>query len=262
MEPRFTSPPEHESTAAAARSLAGHRHDESRYCAECNHVGLIFTEDLSEWEGGWYTTTYCRCAVAENERATLDAAGVPEVYQEATLDNWHNTGRTPSEKTTNAGTLSRARRIVGALKEARADGINLWLYGTGGTGKTWIACAIAVAAARAGFSIRFISAASLVREAIEHKENFDGLFHADFLVVDGVEDLPETRFGYEMTLVLDLLRHRSHNSQPTIFTSDKPTGALPERLGRVLTSLLQGRTIESKLEGVAFERTSLTEKWS
>ena len=57
-----------------------------------------------------------------------------------------------------------ARRVIGAAANWLRHARNVLLTGTTGSGKTWLACALAHQAARAGFSVLYVRAARLFDE--------------------------------------------------------------------------------------------------
>lgn len=242
--------------------MANHRFDASRYCGKCGHVGLIFTEDTSEFEGGWYRSEECECSRAHHARLVLEEAGVPVAYIQASLASWNNTGRIDREREQNERSIGRAREVAAKMGEAMKDGLNLWIYGAGGAGKTWVACALLrVAILQWGFTGKFASAGSLVRGSIDHREEFEALYYADWLVIDAVDALPETRTGYEVTLVEDLLRSRIQNRKPLIFTAGCTVEKMPVRFVQSVGSLISVGTLPLAFEGAAFGKGAVVQKW-
>ena len=263
-EPIFTTPPLYEATAIAARSKAMQAHDPDTFCEKCNHVGLIFTEDLSEFaEGGWYRATACECANAAHLLALMRASGIPEAYHRADHMTWQNLGRTDAEREGNDDVRFSIQRIVNNIYDFRTDAVNLWLYGGVGTGKTYLACAVLRAALGNRMTARFTLASSMVRQSIHDREAFERLFDCDFIVIDGLEDLPETRSGYETSLLVDLLRYRIQNRLPLIFTSSNAPGQMPQEWVQQMHATILTSTLPLRLEGRQYERANdNVRKWA
>lgn len=258
----FAVPPKHETTRLAAESMAQFRYDPERYCEKCGYVGLTFVEDTSEFQGGWYRTEECECSRAQHARLVLEEAGVPVAYLKATLQTWNNTGRIDRERQQNEKSITSARAVAARMDEATRDGLNLWIYGAGGAGKTWVACSLLRdAILRWGLTGKFASAGSLVRDSINHREEFETLHYADWLVIDAVDALPETRTGYEIALVEDLLRSRVQNKKPMIFTAGCTVEKMPARFVQSVGSLISTGALPLVFEGAAFGKGAVVQKW-
>lgn len=264
--PVFLGEPPRPMTLIAAGSAADLTFDRSRYCEKCHHVGFVFIEDLSEFpEGGWFRKRPCECNVSSPDvLGALRAAGIPELYLGSTLDNWTNTGRTASEKAQNAATLVRLRGIASRLDEASRDCVNVWLWGPGGTGKTWLACALLrEAIIRWRYDGFFVSAPDLVRLSIDERDEYSHLREVRWLILDSIDGIPSTRSGYDLTLVADLIRTRHQAQRPTIFTAAKSLVRATDELIVSVRPLVSNYTVEASLTGDDFStRKGVREKWS
>lgn len=252
-------------TKSAARSNAALTMDVGRFCATCHHVGYVFIEDLSEFtEGGWFRKRPCSCNTDTPEiLSALRAAGIPDLYLGASVSSWTNTGRTTAEKAQNGAVLGAVKRIVERMEEASKDGLGIWLSGPEGTGKTWLACGVLrEAMVRWRFDGAFSSGSSLVRLSIEEPERLAELRAVRWLVIDGIDQIPKTQSGYDLTLVADLIRERYHGMRPTIFTAARSLKDSREDFIESIRSILTHYTLDLALTGGNFsDRRSIGAKW-
>lgn len=262
-EPIWLEPPRHHATEVAARAYARDHYDPVAHCEKCGGIGVFFRERTEEFTSGWYETVPCECFFKASQRAALQQAGIPEVYLSASLDTWTNTGRGKREIAENESSLKLARSIIDKIDEAAHDGLHVWISGTEGTGKTWIACSILAAARLRGYPARFFSAMRLVRHSIEHREDFESLYDVDWLLLDGIDSLPPTKSGYEVGLVHDLIRERVQQQMPTIFTASMALAKCGEAFVSDIRSLLEPVTLQLQFVGKPFQsgQSSFLSKW-
>lgn len=124
------------------------------------------------------------------------------------------------------------------LELARCDYIgrreNVLALGNSGTGKTHVALGIGLAACQKGHPVRFVTAASLVRELIEAKDEKRLLRYQkqlaafDLLIVDELGFVPLSKSGAE--LLFEVLSQRYERSA-TFITSNLPFNEWTEILG-------------------------------
>ncbi len=123
---------------------------------------------------------------------------------------------------------------------------NLLLLGNSGTGKTHIALALGLAACQNGHRVRFITAAALVSELIEARDEkyllrFQKQLAAhDLLIVDELGFVPLSKTGAELLFEIFSQRYERASTLVTsnlpfdewteIFGSQRLTGALLDRL--------------------------------
>ena len=123
---------------------------------------------------------------------------------------------------------------------------NVLAVGNSGTGKTHIALALGLAACQKGFKVRFATAAGMVNEMIEAKDEKKllrlqkQLARLDLLIIDEMGFVPFSKTAAE--LLFELISHRYERASvmitsnlpfdewPDVFGSERLTGALLDRL--------------------------------
>ncbi len=123
---------------------------------------------------------------------------------------------------------------------------NVLAVGNSGTGKTHIALALGRAACQNGFKVRFATAAGMVNEMIEARDEKrllrlqKQLARVDLLIIDELGFVPFSKTAAE--LLFELISHRYERGSimittnlpfdewPDVFGSERLTGALLDRL--------------------------------
>ena len=123
---------------------------------------------------------------------------------------------------------------------------NVLALGNSGTGKTHIGLALGLAACQRGFRVRFTTAAALVHELIEARDEKrllryqKHLSRQDLLIVDELGFVPLSKTGAEMLFEVFSQRYERNSTLVTsnlpfaewteVFGSERLTGALLDRL--------------------------------
>jgi DNA replication protein DnaC len=111
---------------------------------------------------------------------------------------------------------------------------NVLALGNSGTGKTHISLALGLAACQQGFRVRFTTAAALVHELIEARDEKrllrfqKNLSRQELLIVDELGFVPLSKAGAEM--LFEILSQRYERSS-TLVTSNLPFAEWTEVLG-------------------------------
>jgi len=111
---------------------------------------------------------------------------------------------------------------------------NILALGNSGTGKTHISLALGLAACQQGFRVRFTTAAALVHELIEARDEKrllrfqKNLCRQELLIVDELGFVPLSKAGAEM--LFEILSQRYERSA-TLVTSNLPFAEWTEVLG-------------------------------
>jgi DNA replication protein DnaC len=123
---------------------------------------------------------------------------------------------------------------------------NVLAVGNSGTGKTHLALALGLAACQKGFKVRFTTAAALVNEMIEARDEKrllrlqKQIAKLNLLIIDEMGFVPFSKTGAE--LLFELISQRYERGSvlitsnlpfdewPDVFGSERLTGALLDRL--------------------------------
>jgi DNA replication protein DnaC len=117
---------------------------------------------------------------------------------------------------------------------------NILLLGNSGTGKTHLALALGLAACQRGHRVRFITAAALVHELLEARDEKKLLASYELLIVDELGFVPLSKTGAEVLFEIFSQRYERSSTLVTsnlpfqewteILGSERLTGALLDRL--------------------------------
>lgn len=174
--------------------------------------------------------------------ARLEAIGVPSRFHDATFDGFI----AKDEQQRRA--LDWAKGQVKNFAAIRKAGTSTLLLGLPGTGKTHLACAVAIAIAEQGFVTRYSTVMRMIRRIkdswrreSEESETAAIAFFAkpDLLVLDEVGVQQGSQF--ESNLLFDILNDRYERTHPTIIVSNLSIAEVSVALGeRLIDRLREG----------------------
>ncbi|MBR2390260.1 MAG: ATP-binding protein [Mogibacterium sp.] len=132
--------------------------------------------------------------------------------------------------------ISFARKYVDHFTKARAEGKGLLLYGGVGTGKTYVAAAIANALIEQKKSVKLNTARGYADSAFDDKDGFIEMLHTMDLVI--LDDLSaERQTDYMQETVFTIVNTRYESKLPLIVTTNmdfqqirNPDGLAQERI--------------------------------
>lgn len=120
--------------------------------------------------------------------------------------------------------MEAAKKYAEDFKDFRKDGTGLLLYGGVGTGKTYIAAAIANALVDKGISAmvtNFARIANKMQESFEGRQAYlDSLNRFELLVIDDLAAERKTEFMQE--IVFNVIDARYRSGKPMIITTNLP----------------------------------------
>ena len=186
-------------------------------------------------------------------RTTLSAKnlmyrGVPREYIHADLDEY------PIEE----NIRELFARYMDYLDEMFDDKINLILYGSNGSGKTYLSSLIVKEAYRRRYTSFRVTLKSFIDMHFKRDkdeliaEKLDEIINAEFLVIDEVGKETFDKSQLNITVLEELLRERDTQGKPTIICTNLPLegrGGLYEQYGKSIQSLIDGNFVKIKFEG-------------
>jgi DNA replication protein DnaC len=185
-------------------------------------------------------TTPCTCNLEVRFHCALLAANVPREFW--TVEGLEFERNVDHRATVEEYTLD--------LAAARRTGRGFLMAGSNGVGKTASACVVLCRAARAGYSIGYVTVHDFVTSTIPASRDPDldrwrrDLLEAEFLVLDEVGKEHKAAGSEFVTSELDsLLRWRRGEFRPTVLcTNLEPRDfAAPDRYGASLWSIVRDR---------------------
>lgn len=195
------------------------------------------------------------CPVCENERvlaahaaeiherakaARLEASAIPMRFREVRLEDYRVNHGERQQRALDVCT--RFRDNLGGVMER---GNSLVMCGSAGTGKTHLACALALAAMDAGYTARYATVVKAMRQVKDtygrgsEQSVIDAFVLADLLVLDEVG----VQFGSdtERNIFFEIINDRYESRRPTIVISNLDKSGMLHFLGeRTMSRLLHG----------------------
>jgi DNA replication protein DnaC len=170
-------------------------------------------------------------------------------------------------KIDNVGLRGVVERYIAGIEKMYENGIGLMLVGPNGTGKTLASVVILKGAIRHDYTGYFTSLGEVISATLagwanpEAKEDFEHrIQNTQFLVLDDVGKEYRAKSGISEIIFDNLIRYRSQNMLPTLFTSNKPLAEIGTEYGKSLESLVSGRCLVAEVTGTDFRRTVLQQK--
>lgn len=184
----------------------------------------------------------------------LQRAGIPQRFQHRTLEGYQ------AEQPAQQRALALARRYATQFDEVLAKGTCLVFSGNRGTGKTHLACGIANAIMRCGYSALFASASELIRKVrstwrkdspLSEQAALEAFSAIDLLIIDEVG----VQYGTEgeQIILFEVINRRYERLKPTIILTNLPLERPQDGQGGVramsLADYLGDRAVDRLREG-------------
>lgn len=173
--------------------------------------------------------------IAEN----MNRSGIPKKYSSAQLSCLESVSGNKNEKA-----IQYASRYIAAFENIRDEGVSMIFFGSPGTGKTHIACAVAIEIIKQGFSAKYITAFDLLNEisdCFRTRESVNdaikNYLHSDLLVIDEIG----IQYGkdHDSIWLYKIINSRYVNNRPTIIISNLSQEDLETFLGAPTYDRLQ-----------------------
>lgn len=185
----------------------------------------------------------------------LAVIGVPSNMRSSTIDDFETYGNSGLKKV-----KSFMRDYLSDMESAIRTNKGLFLYGSNGVGKTFLASLAVKEAYRCRYTAKRVSFADYVQHYTnvwgatgrEQKEELESFLYSEF---KGVEFLVLEEIGKEIDskitapILEDLLRYREDNSLTTVICTNLDIDSVEDRYGYSITSLIKGNMTPILIEG-------------
>lgn len=188
----------------------------------------------------------------------LSRRGIPRLFFNATIDQYNID---PEIK-------NIFSRYLDNLDQMYEDNVGLMLYGTNGSGKTYLSSLVVKEAYRLRYSSFRVTLQEFInlqfqKNDLDAFERLQDLIFADFLVIDevGKEIAPKSNFN--VIVLEELLRQRETSGKPTILCTNLPLegeGGLYQQYGKSIKSLIEGCFVKIKFTGKDFRYDVVNER--
>lgn len=185
----------------------------------------------------------------------LDVIGVPVNMRTKSMDDFDTFG-----KRSLADVKSFMVDYLSFIDRRYEESKGLFLYGSNGVGKTFIASMVLIEAYRHRYSAKRVSFAEYVQiytrawnaSSVEQREELESQWYTEY---KAVEFLVLEEIGKEIDskiaapILEDLLRYREDKQLPTIVCTNLDVEMVEERYGISVVSLIQGNMTPILIEG-------------
>ena len=157
----------------------------------------------------------CDCFKAYRFLNNMISSAIPAKYRYADIKNI----KVDKLKTS----IKAIKDYVSNLEQHKKTGKGLYLYGTTGTGKSYVACYVLEQAILLKYSVFFCTVEQYKRALFDKDEDYiNSVNESDFTLIDDYgREFSDTK-GFIDSQVDELLRYRYDRNKPTIITSNIP----------------------------------------
>jgi DNA replication protein DnaC len=175
---------------------------------------------------------------------SLAIIGIPRLYFDAELEDYEGGSKF----------ISVISNYIENIHDVYDNCVNLTLYGSNGSGKTFITSIILKNAYRRYYTVRRILFSEFISKVFNSKKNFkeeqeiETIYNAEFLVIDELGKESDTKSGAHIDVLIHLLKHREEKGFPTIISTNLDIEGIQQRYGETVHSLVS-QSIPIKMTG-------------
>lgn len=167
-------------------------------------------------------------------QTNLSRIGIPRLFFDAEIDDYHSEG----------ADYKILRNYVKYIHDMFEDCVNLTLYGSNGSGKTFVTSIILKNAYRYYYSAKrttftyFMSISFKPDKAEDDKEYLRQVFESEFLVIDELGKENNLKTLANISLLENLMKYREEKGLPTIICTNFTLEGIKEKYGDTIHSLV------------------------
>lgn len=201
-------------------------------------------------------------------KSSMTILGIPVNMQDKTIEDFHTFGK---------DSLKEVKSFIQDYLFRFSDRVQncegLFLYGSNGVGKTFIACILVKEAYKYRFTTKRVTFSQYINlytevwdaKGVEQRALYeDALYQnaksVEFLVLEEVGKEIDTKIG--APILEDLLRYREDHGLTTVICANLSPKDIEERYGESIFSLMQGNMIPVLIEGKDERRHFFNERKS
>lgn len=210
-------------------------------CKVCKGTRKLVTESK-----GPYTVSPCICLGKFTIAVQLAHANIPVLFRDLTKDDIDKQFREQ-----NANALGKTSIYSKKLAKAVNEGVGLFMSGSKGSGKSFIASLILKRVLKEGYSAYFILLKDLVNAAFQSLSDNEAradlqtlITQIDFLVIDEFDRINDSS-EMVLNLLSALFKQRCYSRKPLIITSNKAFG----KLDTTITPMFEERLLKLSFQG-------------
>jgi len=218
---------------------------QSKYCDNCEICKgsrVVIVEDKKQ---------KCECVHKFNEEYQLIASNIPVAFRDATSQDVDK-----EFIKQNSENFKRVAEYSKKLPKALEKGFGLYIQGTTGGGKSFLATLILKRALREGYSGYFILLRDLINASFDAlgdvniRNDLERLVtDTDFLVIDELDKVFNDKNDVVRSLLEDLFKRRYYSKKPLIVTSNVSKSDIKTIHGDTISAIFDERLLEVTFVG-------------
>ncbi len=195
----------------------------------------------------------CACYAEYDAEVRKVRARIPMKYRKADLSIIQSVSAQKPKK--------QIAAYIESIHAQRKQGMGLYLWGSEGTAKTYLGCAVLISAIRAGYSAYFTTLTDCVDSLIRSRDSFAYMLqNTTFLMLDdiGYAYRPiKDEVAYVDSVLDSVIRQRCNSLMPNILTSHKSVSELATAnpSGLRIASILKEHAKRVQFSGPNFRDT-------